>query len=79
MDHEEKQVELQMESSQFACKQADEILRKWKRARTNKERAKLMPSMMSIKGRLQMEARFIDKMIDNTLDGLGDEPEDRGF
>ena len=75
MDHEEQQVNLQIDSSVFACKQADEILKKWKRARTNKERAKLMPQMLSIKGRLQMESRFIDKIIDDTI---GPE-DDRGF
>ncbi len=76
MDHEEQQTKLQLDSSQFACQQADEILKKWKRARTNKERSKLMPLMLSIKGRLQMEARFIDKMIDDTIDP---QENDRGF
>lgn len=75
MDYEEQQAKLQIDSSVFVCKQADEILKKWKRARTNKERAKLMPQMLSIKGRLQMEGRFIDKIIDDTI---GPE-DDRGF
>jgi hypothetical protein len=76
MDEQEQAVALQIESSQFSCKLADDIIRKWKRARTNKERAKFIPKLEAMKGRMMLELRFIDKTIEENLD---DEEEDRGF
>jgi hypothetical protein len=67
MDTEET-VKLQIKSSEWICGEVDKLLRQYRRARTNRERAKLLPQLESMKGRLMLESRTIEGFIDSILD-----------
>ena len=72
----EESVKIQIDSSQWICDEYDKLIKQYRRARTNKERAKFIPKLEAMKGRMMLELRFIDKTIEENLD---DEEEDRGF
>lgn len=73
----EEQVELQLMSSDWACKQADTLIKKLKKVRTNKERAKIITQLENIKAKLLAEHRYVDQMLSHS--NFEGEEEDRGF
>lgn len=67
--NEEERIELQLDASQWACQEADKLIKKWKSCKTAHARSKLIPKMEEMRRRLSFEKRAIDILAGPFLEG----------
>jgi len=60
----EKYIELQLTAAEWLGKESDRVLERYKTAKTEAQRAKLVMQLYAIKGKLQSEIRNMDKILD---------------
>lgn len=73
---EESDIILKLSSSQWMDKEADRILTLYKKAKTNREKVRLMSQLEALKGKIQSNLRELDT-LHNEL--FGEEDYNRGF